>query len=139
MMERLGIQFVVELEVRPLLDTLRKNRTDHVALVKEARAGYCQAGIDAVRKKLVALEAGKAVQLNDYAFSPPHDYSEAYDTAIAMLENHKGNVVKLNGDEYRHLVQDIWGWTAAFINHNQNYSPSTRDWAAGKGLRRDEE
>ena len=116
-----------------VLERLRVNRENHAKLVAEARAGYVEKARTGLEQKLGQLREGKVVRLT-IGLNPPLDYTEVYDTAIHMLEHHKGDTITLNADEYRHLMDDIWDWSQQWIDQNVSYSASTRAYGASKGI-----
>lgn len=132
-MRHLGITLSVTCNASDVLTKLRDNRAKHAGMVAEARTGYVEQARAALEKKLAALREGK-VESVLIGLHTPKDYTEAYDTTISMLSMHQGESVELNADEFRHLMEDTWDWTADFVTSNSRFSPSTRAYAVGKGL-----
>jgi hypothetical protein len=133
-MRQMGISFEVSIPTPEVLSTLEANRATHAQLVADARAGYIKQATKSLQHKLAQLAEGKPVQLNDYNLTPPSDHTYVYDTTIAMLRKHDGATVRLNADEYRHLMEDVWDWTSQWVSRNSAYSASTSEWAQRKRL-----
>lgn len=134
MMRHLGINITVNAKKDAVIDALRRNREQHVALVAEAKAGYLKAAQDALNAKLDEISTGKPVPLV-FPLKVPVDFTRVYTTTIAQLEAHQGDEIKLSTSEYNMLVEDEWDWVADFINTNERYSGSTRAWSATKAFK----
>lgn len=122
-MNRFGINMTVICNKNEVLSALRTNRDKHQKIVQEARHGYIDKAKKALKKKLEILEAGKISTLQ-FSLSPPQDMTEAYDTAIQMLELHREVNVTLSAQEVRQFVQDEWDWASSFLFANSAYSTS---------------
>lgn len=129
-LRQMGISFEVTLPTEEVLTQLRVNHANHQKLVAEAREGYIARAQAKLLEKLAQLKEGKPVSLQEYNLTPPRDFAWAYETTIAMLSRHEGPTVRLNADEYRHLIEDVWEWTGQFVSSNSSYSKSTAEWAA---------
>lgn len=132
MLRHLGINVTVTCRKQEALQQLRANRETHTKLVSEARAAYVERAKLVLAHRLDELKSGKAVGL-EFSLVLPRDYTEYYDTVIAMLESSVDDTIKLGADEYHRLMQDSWDWTMEFVGSNAVYSAGTRDWAASKG------
>lgn len=104
-----------------ILETLKKNRETHAAIVAEARAGYMVAAKKALKSRMRDLASGKLVSLT-FHLSPPQDYTNVYDMAISMLELDTGTEIKLDSTQVQNLVHDKWDWTDHFLTSNSAYS-----------------
>lgn len=134
MMRQLGIQMTTVVAVADLLSTLETNRANHGRIVSEAREGYLKKAQEAISKRLDDLRSGKLVSL-EFSLRPPQDFTEAYDTAIKMLQWTTQKEVTLSADEFRHLVMDEWSWLSDFLMANSAYSAGAVQYAATKGIR----
>jgi hypothetical protein len=121
----------IEAKVSEVLFTLKDNRSKHHAVVLEARAGYLKAARAELERRLKQLESGKIVALR-FTLATPLDYTDVYDTAIAMLEMHKQPTVILDSDQVRSLIQDQWDWTRDWVATNSSYSQSARALVTGE-------
>ena len=117
-----GIKMVVTCKTADVLVTLKKNRSEHSAIVVEARKGFLEKALKAVHARAGELEAGKIRALT-FTLQLPLDHTAEYDTVIRMLEMHQPETIDLNADEVRQLVEDKWDWTAQFLASNSFYSP----------------
>lgn len=104
-----------------LIAALKRNQERHTTIVAEARAGYVQAAKATLLRRLNDLEEGRIVDLQ-FKMAPPLDYSEAYRTALQMLEMNQDDTIVLTADEFRCLVLDEWDWTSSFFACNSVYS-----------------
>ncbi len=108
-----NVKMTTQVRKDKLLATLRTNLDRHGAIVKEALAEYVVQARERVLGKLKELEKGRPVTLV-FNLSPPQDYSEVYRSTIKMLEWNTAEVVELEADEFRQLVEDKWDWKDGF-------------------------
>lgn len=113
-----------------LVNKLEENRAKHTKLVDEAKIGYVEKALEALKKKQALLEEGKVVALT-FNISPPMDKTGEYDTVLRMLELHQGQEIDLTFDDYQHFIEDKWEWREHWIAHNAIYSAGTRALQAG--------
>ena len=125
-----GLQ--VEINVKEALETLRKNREQHGAMVAEARKGYVEQARTALAERLDQLESGKLCALR-FDLRPPEDYTGSYNVAIRMLELHTGETVEMDGAQVRTFIMDEWDWTKNFFFANSGYSPLTHEVGTRRG------
>lgn len=125
MMRLNNVRMKTTVKKAELLEKLKKNRTAHAQIVREARDGYVEKAAAALRKRLDDLRKGKIVALS-FSLRPPLDYTETYDTTIHMLEMNQAESVVLEADEFRQLVEDRWDWTGDFIGQNKMYSATAQ-------------
>lgn len=111
----------IEADRVELLDILRKNRETHRRIVEEARAGYIDKAKAALAKRMKQLEEGKLTSLM-FSLQRPEDHTREYDTAIKMLEMHRGDTISLTASQVQCFVQDEWSWKSHFIGIARNYS-----------------
>lgn len=123
MMNRLGINIEVTVLTVVLLGKVQENRKTHMAIVAEAKAGYVKKAEAALRERLEKISAGEILPLK-FSLVPPEDHTKAYDTIIGMLAHHTEETIKLDADQYRHLVADEWEWSDTFFTTNMLYSES---------------
>lgn len=104
-----------------VLNALRKNRETHAQEVAEARIGYVERAKKALAAKLDELASGKLSRLA-FDLHMPLDMTEAYDTAIHMLELHKEATLSLDATQVQSFMEDKWDWTTEFLAVNSRYS-----------------
>jgi len=133
MMRHLNIQMNTTVDRERLLATLRENRGRHGKIVKEARESYVCKAEEALKERLAQIAKGKIVGL-EFRLTPPQDFTEAYDTAIQMLEWTEDKTITLSAGEFRKLVMDEWDWLSDFLLSNSGHSRVAAEYAASKGL-----
>lgn len=127
----------VEIKTSEVLAKLRANREVHVKVFAEAKANYLKVVKEAFEKELAKLANGKYKD-DDYinvSFSPPKDYTEVYDSAIALFELETRDTVPLDQEQFASLVLDKWHWKNDFLLSNVGYSASAKQLAKGSSLR----
>lgn len=103
-----------------LLEKLKENRTEHRDIFLDAQAKYRERIIDELDKRLADVRAGR--KINVYIALPePQDYTEAFDTAIAMVEWAQGNTIDLSEKDFNRYVLNKWEWQQAFAANTQSY------------------
>lgn len=132
MMRHSNIEMKTTVKRVELLVKVKENAEKHAAIVAEARIGYVMQARVAVEKKLKELQAGKIVSLH-FTLNPPVDHTEVYKTTIEMLEWNTEELVILEADEFRQLVQDQWDWSSSFYGTNKVYSSTADAEAAVRG------
>ena len=116
-----NINMVTKVKKEALLKTLHGNLEQHSRIVAEARDGYVAKAKAALEKRLDELRQGKITDLS-FQLAVPEDYSEVYKSTIKMLEWTTEDVIELQADEFRQLVEDKWDWTYGFYATNAAYS-----------------
>jgi hypothetical protein len=116
-----------------LIDTLRKNRENHLAIVKEAQIGYVEDARRVFEEKLKLITENKIVSLS-LGLSPPVDNTREYDQAISMLEWEKSSEICLSQQSFKNFVLDDWSWKNNFLISNAKYSPIGSGCAFDAGL-----
>ena len=115
---------VTEVKTEVILAKIKANREQHMAIYAEAKANYLATIKAGLEKELAKLEAG-SYKVTDYvsvAFSPPKDYTEVYDNAIAMFELETRDIVPLDQEQFMSLILDKWHWKNDFLTSNAGYS-----------------
>ena len=120
----------VECNVKEVLDILRKNKTEHSDMVKEARVGYVDQAREKLEVELKRVATGYLKGLYVH-LDPPRDYTSQYETVIKMLEMHSHELITLNANEVRMFIEDKWDWSKDFIGTNSAYSCKTAALANG--------
>lgn len=105
----------VTIEKDRLKAILEKNREQHYQLFVEAHDAFRQKAIKNAEALIDSIRdsASKPVELN-LRLIQPEDHTKDYDRALLMLDLEIGDTVTLRESEFAQLVQDDWGWKAAF-------------------------
>lgn len=133
MMRQLGIKMKIKVNREQLLTELKKNRAQHMTVFEEAKVGYRERALAALRARLDELMSGKLTSLQ-FNLAPPQCNVSAYDTVIQMLEWSKDASIEMDASEFRMLVQDEWDWADAWLLSNATYSPTARALTIEKGI-----
>ena len=115
----------IEVVRQDVIDKLKENRAAHKAKFEEADANYRQVVVDALRARANDVEGGGRIQLH-FDLPKPEDYTEDYDTAIAMLEWAQGETIELTQHEFTMYVLDKWRWEQSFMANTSIYSGAHR-------------
>jgi dsDNA-binding SOS-regulon protein len=103
-----------------LLATLKQNREDHLDLFLKAQEGYRLQVIEVLDERLQQARDGK--QVSTFINLPePKNYTEAFDTAISMVEWAEGATIELDQRDFERYVLNKWEWAQAFIATNSQY------------------
>lgn len=119
-----------------VIETLKKNRTEHEKIYLEAVEGYRKAFEEAMEKMATRLtdlrwelEEKKLPEprldngpLNK--LKVPKNSLKEYDTVLEMLELTEDNTIVLDQDQYNCYMKDNWYWMKDFLITNSMYSPS---------------
>lgn len=118
----------VEIKTSVVLEKLRANRQVHVAVFAEAKANYLKVVKEGFEKELAKLAEGEYEDdaYINVSFSPPKDYTEVYDSAIALFELETREVIPMDQEQFTSLVLDKWHWKNDFLASNAGYSLSAR-------------
>ena len=136
-----------------LLETLKKNREQHLIVFNEAMAGYKELALAKVQeaflgmeerlekrkaeivKKIEGFTAETASTFSDYFvvleqvvvnLKLPVSYVDAYDAAIDMAEFDIREELELSGAEFQCFCRDVWDWTYEFAAVNSTYTMKGR-------------
>ena len=132
-----------------LLETLRKNREQHLKVFNEAMAGYKELALAKVNEAFNGLE-GRLLQKKDeivakigtfssetadsfadylvildtvcVSLTVPVSYVAAYDTAIDMATFDTREELDLSGAEFQCFCRDVWDWSYEFTSISSTYT-----------------
>lgn len=108
------------IEKAKLRETLRSNREKHLAEFKEARVNYKKKALEFLRDQESEIEKGGVLA---YSHLPaPQNHVEHYDTALRMLDQTTENLIELDVNSFRKLVEDNWEWSNQFKTSNASLS-----------------
>ena len=103
-----------------LLVALRANRDAHYELFLKAQEGFKKKIVEALEQRIEAARKGRRIEMY-INLSEPINKTDAYDTAIEMLEMDVRDEVELSREEFRNFVKDTWEWSAAARATNSGY------------------
>jgi hypothetical protein len=135
----------IVVNTKELLETLKKNREQHLAEYNEAVEGYLSAANSKLQSqyKKAQHELEKAFnrtkqELKSYDptnatdtiifcrgiqfdLVAPRNYAEVYDQSIQMMEWETREAIELNSTEFRCFVMNKWDWMESFKNVSVMY------------------
>lgn len=103
-----------------LLETIRANRDEHRQQFLTAQKKYREKVIEELDVRLEQARTGGRINLG-FALPEPVDYTDAYDTAIGMLEWEIGDEVTLEEEDFKRYVLNKWEWARAFAASTKAY------------------
>lgn len=103
-----------------LMETLKTNRDAHRDKFLQAQKKYREKVVEELDKRLEMARAGQKPSLN-FNLVEPVEYTESYDTAIAMLEWEQGDTIDLEEHDFKQYVLDQWGWHKMFAANSLSY------------------
>lgn len=110
---------------KELLEILRKNRSEHKDILKEAWEGYKKKIVEHLDKMKEDALSGKKIDTMIRIIQPV-DQTSDYDRAIKMLEMTVDENVVLDETQFANLVMDDWTWSNQFYTSNSVYSDKAR-------------
>ena len=119
MMREAGISMNVKVSRVRLLEQLRVNLRRHRTIYQEAVVGFNEQARKKLEQVLRRVTGTEDIYLN---LTAPKDYSEAYKTAIEMLEWSNDDEITLSASEFRKLAQDKWDWMDTWLASNSAVS-----------------
>lgn len=103
-----------------LLAALRTNRDKHHDVFERAVVKFRAQVVEKLDSMIQQLRNGKTPNL--YVGLPvPEEHTDDYDRNIHMLEMHIGETIELSEEAFMRLVEDEWGWNAAFASNTASY------------------
>lgn len=104
-----------------VLEIIKTNRENHIAIADEAKENHKAALIEKLEDMLDQAKIGEHVERH-IGLVEPADYREEYDRAISMLELTNADVLTLDSEDYARYVQDDWEWKRNFQASNAGYT-----------------
>lgn len=111
----------VKMKVSEVLECLRRNRSQHRGIFKDACDGYKAQFIEKLNKAVDALKAGELSTPSLYMVAPD-DHTDDYDYAIKMLEMTTQDEIELTEKDVAQYVMDDWGWKKQWDETVTSYS-----------------
>ena len=113
-----------KVKVETLLEHLKKNRDEHVAIVEEAQANFRKKVIERLDTMLTAAKAGEKFSV-EVGLKIPTKHTDAFDNAIGILEmtmEAGETTIEIDAGDYERFVRNCWEWTDSFRHSNSGYS-----------------
>ena len=120
-MRGLGVNIEIQVDRSKLLETLKTNLEEHKRIVKEAKAGYLAAAQQDLLDRIEQLRKGKLVDLS-FKRQVPRSYAKVYEQLIRMLEYSSQDLISIDAEQFRHIVDDDWDWMQSFLTSSSGYS-----------------
>lgn len=111
----------VKVDKEKLLNILKENRQKHVDTFDKVMEAYRDKSIELLEEHIERIKSG-AVEKVAVALPAPENYEEEYDRAIAMVEWHEDDIIKLESYEFDCWVRDQWRWKDNFVAMSQTYN-----------------
>lgn len=103
-----------------LQETIKTNRDSHREQFLAAQDKYREKVIAELDKRLEAARNGGRIDLG-FHLPEPVDYTDSYDTAIAMLEWEVSDEIELSDVDFQRYVLNKWEWARVFAANTQSY------------------
>lgn len=110
----------VTVKKEKLIETLTANRAEHRDQFEKAQVKFRERVIEELDKRLDRAKKGDRVKLT-ISLPEPRDYTDSYDTALAMLDWEIDDEVTLSQQQFNQLVLNNWDWAQAFAGSTQVY------------------
>jgi hypothetical protein len=110
----------VKVEVAPLLEKVKENRSNHRMVFEQALIVYKKKVIEELEDSLARAKKGERVTRFS-SLTQPMDMTDEYDQAIAMLEMSVDKEVEISSSEFACFVLDKWHWKSQFATSNRGY------------------
>jgi hypothetical protein len=113
-----------KVNISELVDTLKKNREEHVEIVEEAQAEFRKLATAKIEQMLEDARSGKGIQTS-LGLKVPSIHTDAFDNAIGLMEmtmRANETVIEIDAGEYERFVRNNWEWTSEFVASNRRYS-----------------
>lgn len=110
--------------VDEVLASLRRNREEHQAVLKEAQENYRKKVIEELDRALRDARNGTAFRTSIH-LEMPRNHTREYSNAIEMMEAtlRAGDLrIGLTADEYERFMKNRWHWIAQFAAVANSYT-----------------
>lgn len=111
-----NVMRTVKLDKKELLDIVKENLKQHIAIFNEAVEDYKILVLKISKENLKLAKTGDLEVFKKIELLPtaPISYAKDYERAIRMLELSVDDVIELTEDVFNQLVLDEWGWKNQF-------------------------
>jgi len=113
----------VRINKTDLLNTLRKNREQHLIDYNDAVVEYRKALVSKLEEMLAKAKDNHTVS-HHIDLAKPMSYEDSYNTAISMLDYSVDTVIELDQMEFAQYVEDNWTWNQSFAMSTLSYKKS---------------
>lgn len=113
-----------KVNIKELVETLKKNREEHVEIVEEAQAEFRRMAIAEIEDMLADAKSGKNIATH-LSLDVPSIHTSAFDNAIGLMEmtmRAGETTIEIDAGEYERFIRNNWEWTQAFRHSNAAYS-----------------
>lgn len=104
-----------------LIETLKRNRDEHVSIFERAQIVYRDKVIAAFEERLAAARRGDKV-ITYINLPEPENHLSDFETAIEMLEWDTAETVDLDRRDFKRFVQNKWEWESTYAANTRSYS-----------------
>lgn len=104
-----------------LIETLKRNRDEHVSIFERAQIVYRDKVIEAFEQRLAAARRGDKI-VTYVGLPEPENHLSDFETAIEMLEWDTAETVTLDRRDFKRFVQNKWEWEQSFAGNTLSYS-----------------
>ena len=104
-----------------LLETVKTNRAEHMALYHQAVEKYREQAIAEINEMLDDAIAGNNFS-RTLRLVQPEEHCEDYDTVIAMLEMSIDTDIAVDQVTFRQCVLNQWHWMHSFLANTISYT-----------------
>jgi len=113
-----------KVKIKELVETLKKNRDEHVSIVEEAQAKFREMAITKLDLMCQEAKDGKNIRTS-LGLMVPTVHTDAFDNAIGLMEmtmRAEETTIEIDSGEYERFVRNNWEWTRDFNASNRAYS-----------------
>jgi len=113
-----------KVKINELVETLKKNRDEHVSVVEEAQANFRKMAIEKLDSMLKDAKDGKGIRTS-LGLTVPTIHTDAFDNAIGLMEmtmRAGETIIEIDAGEYERFMRNNWEWKQDFNTSNRAYS-----------------
>ena len=110
----------ITVEKQMLLDALNENREEHRSIFERAQEVYRAEVIKQLDQALEDARNGKKIVTAIY-LPQPEDHTQDFDTAIRMIQWHRGDTIEIEQGDFECYVENKWRWRQAFAGNTESY------------------
>jgi hypothetical protein len=111
----------ITVEKNKLIETLKRNRDEHVSIFERAQIVYREKVIDELDRAIDDAKNGRKI-IRFINLPEPENHLSDFETAIEMLEWDTADTVDLDRRDFKRFVQNKWEWEQSFAGNTQSYS-----------------
>lgn len=121
----------IRIKKTELVGIIEQNKREHREIFLQAQNKYRERVIAELDSRLERARAGKNPALRELTMIiEPQDHTGEYERALKMLGLSVDDVIELDEQRFRCLVQDEWEWSRQWAMSNSGYvsSPKFAKW-----------